>query len=122
MMRRKGKRVNLKLLILPGAGILIMIGIFLVKDARTLHIEQSALPVNRTLAVEISQRYLAGWWKSSSKLESTPYEMKDVHIMREEISVELVDERDYSKCKGYEIVINRMNGIVKGKEEVNFCR
>jgi hypothetical protein len=114
--------VNLKLLILPGVGILIMIGIFLVNDARTLHIEQSDLPVNRTLAVEISQRYLEGWWKPFSKLESTPYEMKDVHIMREEISVELVDERDSSKCEGYEIVINKNSGTVREKKEINFCR
>jgi hypothetical protein len=114
--------VNLKLLMIPGVGIVIMIGIFLVNDARTLHIEQSDLPVNRTLAVEISQRYLAGWWKPSTKLESTPYEMKDVHVMREEINVELVDERDSSKCKGYEIVINKTNGTVLGKEEVDFCR
>ncbi|KSU62686.1 hypothetical protein AS034_11285 [[Bacillus] enclensis] len=114
--------MNLKLLIFPGAGIIIMIGIFLWNDARTLPVEQSDLPVNRTLAAEISQRYLAGWWKAPSKLESTPYKIKDIQITREEVSVELLDERDNSECEGYEVVINRNNGIVQGKEEIDFCR
>ncbi|MEL3971375.1 hypothetical protein AAEO50_03700 [Rossellomorea oryzaecorticis] len=114
--------MNLKLLIIPAIGIVIMLGIFVRNDARTLHIEPSDLPVNRTMAVEISQRYLAGWWKTPAKLDFTPYATKDVHQMSDEMIVEIIDERDISSCKGYEIIINKNNGTVKSKEEVNYCR
>jgi hypothetical protein len=114
--------MNLKLLIIPAIGVLIMLGIFVRNDARTLHIEPSDLPVNRTLAVEISQRYLAGWWKPSTKLDATPYATKDVHQMSDEMIVELIDERDTLSCKGYEIIINKNTGSVKSKEEINYCR
>ncbi|WP_175989183.1 hypothetical protein [Bacillus sp. Marseille-Q1617] len=114
--------MNLKLLIFPAFGILIMLGIFVRNDARTLHIEQSDLPVNRTLAVDISQRYLAGWWKPSSKLDATPYEATEVYQMSDEVIVEILDERDPSACKGYEIIINKNNGSVTSKEEINYCR
>jgi hypothetical protein len=113
--------MNVKLLFFPAVGILIMLGMFLRDDARTLHIEQSDLPVDRTLAVDISKRYLAGWWKTEEKLDSAPFEMKDVHEMSEEIVVELTDERDPS-CKGFEVVINKSNGSVKNKKEILYCR
>jgi hypothetical protein len=114
--------MNLKLLMIPAIGILIMLGMFLRNDARTLHIEQSDLPVNRTLAVDISKRYLAGWWKTEKKLDSVPYEMKDVHEQSDEIVVELYDERDPSSCQGFEVVINKSNGSVKNKKDILFCR
>ncbi|MEG9296860.1 hypothetical protein V6B33_10370 [Mangrovibacillus sp. Mu-81] len=114
--------MNVKLLFFPAIGILIMLGMFLSDDARTLHIEQSDLPVNRTLAVDISKRYLAGWWRTEEKLDSAPFEMRDVHEMSEEIVVELSDERDPSSCKGFEVVINKSNGTVKNKKEILSCR
>jgi hypothetical protein len=114
--------MNLKLLVVPAIGILIMLGMFLRNDARTLHIEQSDLPVSRTLAVDISKRYLAGWWKTEEKLDSTPFKMNDVHVLSDEIVVELYDERDPSSCKGFEVVINKSNGSVKNKKDILYCR
>ncbi|MCA1053701.1 hypothetical protein LCM10_01785 [Rossellomorea aquimaris] len=113
--------MNSKLLIAPALGVMIMLGMFVRNDARILHIEPSELPVNRTLAVDISKRYLAGWWTSSEKLDDTPYEMKEVMVLNDEISVELLDERDSSECKGYEVVVNKDNGLVMSKEDVDFC-
>lgn len=114
--------MNLKLLVIPAVGILIMLGMFVRNDSRTLHIEENDLPVNRTLAIDISKRYLAGWWKPSKKLDETPYAAKDVFQMSDEVIVELIDERDSSSCEGYEIIINKNTGSVKSKEDINYCR
>ncbi|MCA0972206.1 hypothetical protein LCM20_16480 [Halobacillus litoralis] len=101
--------------------LLLILFTYLFIDSRALDIDESDLPVDRELAIHISQRNLAGGWTPRTRLDGSQYEMKKIEETRLTFEVYIVDESDTSWCKGYKFIIEKSTGEIINKNRMNYC-